>query len=105
MLRRGTSYTTWFFTDINLFSFKTSNDLPTVETVDIEKVARHWYEIARLPNKFEKGLECVSATYSVKENGEIEVVNDGMKLAYIIAVRLRPTQVISNFVSLDQDCY
>ena len=62
---------------INLFSLKTSNDLPTVENVDIKKYAGHWYEIARLPNKFEKGLECVSATYTVKENGKIEVLNAG----------------------------
>ena len=62
---------------INLTPFKTSNELPTVETVDIEKYAGHWYEIARLPNNFEKGLECVSATYTVKKNGKIEVLNEG----------------------------
>ncbi len=61
----------------SLLSCKTSQDLPTVETVDIQKYFGVWYEIARLPNSFEKGLECVTATYSLKNNGKIEVLNKG----------------------------
>ena len=62
---------------ISFLSCKTPKDLPTVETVNIDKYAGLWYEIARLPNRFEKGLECVTATYTVKENGKIEVLNKG----------------------------
>lgn len=54
-----------------------TNDLPTVEKVDLSKYAGTWYEIARLPNSFEKGLECVTATYSLKSNGKIQVLNKG----------------------------
>jgi apolipoprotein D and lipocalin family protein len=30
-----------------------------------------------LPNSFEKGLECVTANYSLKPNGKIKVLNKG----------------------------
>lgn len=61
----------------SLLSCKTTQNLPTVEKVDIEKYTGLWYEIARLPNSFEKGLECVTATYTQKSNGKIEVLNKG----------------------------
>lgn len=59
------------------FSFKTSQDLPTADQVDLSRYEGLWYEIARLPNSFEKGLECVTATYTQKSNGKIEVLNKG----------------------------
>ncbi|BBA36788.1 outer membrane lipoprotein blc [Methylocaldum marinum] len=36
-----------------------------------------WYEIARLDHSFERGLTRVTATYSLRENGGINVVNRG----------------------------
>ena len=53
--------------------------LPTVPELDVQQYAGTWYEIARLPNRFEKGLECVTATYTVLPNGKIEVRNKGHK--------------------------
>jgi apolipoprotein D and lipocalin family protein len=55
--------------------------LETVESVDIERYMGKWYEIARLPNSFEKGLECCTATYSLKNNGKVKVVNAGHKIS------------------------
>ena len=60
-----------------LISCGSNATLDTVAKVDLEKYAGKWYEIAKLPNKFEKGLSCISATYSIKENGKIEVLNQG----------------------------
>lgn len=40
-----------------------------------------WYEIARLDNRFEKGLEQVTATYSLEADGSIKVVNRGYDTA------------------------
>ena len=54
-----------------------TNDLPTVEKVDLVRYAGLWYEIARLPNSFEKGLECVTANYTLKPNGKVGVLNKG----------------------------
>lgn len=36
-----------------------------------------WYEIARFPHGFEKGMSHVTATYTLNEDGSINVVNRG----------------------------
>ncbi len=61
----------------SFLSFKTTEELSTVKNVDLNQYAGLWYEIARFPNSFEKGLECVTATYTLKDNGKIEVLNKG----------------------------
>ena len=38
-----------------------------VSTVDLNRYMGMWYEIARLPNYFERKLKCTSATYSLEE--------------------------------------
>jgi len=38
-----------------------------------------WYEIARLDNRFERGLSKVTATYTSRADGGIDVVNRGYK--------------------------
>lgn len=53
--------------------------LKTVENVDLERYLGTWYEITRLPNRFEKGLICVTAEYSLREDGKIKVTNKGHK--------------------------
>ena len=60
---------------LGLFSCKSVKELPTVKEVNLEKYAGKWFEIAKLPNRFEKGLECATATYTIKKNGKIEVFN------------------------------
>ena len=62
---------------VSLLSCKSTAELATVDEVDINKYLGTWYEIARLPNTFEKGLKCVTATYSLKDNGKIAVLNKG----------------------------
>ncbi len=54
-----------------------SDDLPTVDELNLKRYAGSWYEIARLPNSFEKGLECITANYTLKSNGKFEVLNNG----------------------------
>lgn len=62
---------------INLFSCKSAGELSTVTNVELERYSGKWYEIARLPNRFEKGMECITATYTLKDNGKVEVLNQG----------------------------
>jgi len=38
-----------------------------------------WYEIARLDHRFERGMEQISATYSLQEDGGVKVLNRGYK--------------------------
>jgi len=48
-----------------------------VQGFDIERYVGTWYEIARLDHSFERGLERVSAQYSLRDDGGINVVNRG----------------------------
>jgi len=56
-----------------------TSEIKSVENFEMEKYLGTWFEIARLPHMFEKGLEQVTATYSLMENGKIEVLNRGYK--------------------------
>ena len=54
------------------------NDKPvkTVKYVDLKKYVGHWYEISKIPNRFQK--QCVSnatAKYILDEDGDMKVVN------------------------------
>lgn len=58
----------------------TGNRLRVVPTVDLSRYVGTWYEIARLPNGFQK--DCagnVTATYSLLDDGEMKVVNRCVK--------------------------
>ncbi|MDD2391070.1 MAG: lipocalin family protein [Desulfobacterales bacterium] len=44
---------------------------------DIDRYLGTWYEIARLDHSFERGLERVTAEYSLRDDGGINVVNRG----------------------------
>lgn len=54
-------------------------DTRTVQNFELEKYFGKWYEIARFPHSFEKGLVGVTATYSIRADGKIKVVNQGYK--------------------------
>ena len=38
-----------------------------------------WYEIKRLDHRFERGLDNVTATYSARDDGKLDVLNRGLK--------------------------
>ena len=44
---------------------------------EADKYLGTWYEIARLDHSFERGLDKVNATYSLREDGGLKVVNRG----------------------------
>lgn len=48
-----------------------------VQNFDKSKYLGKWYEIARLDFKYERGLNNVTAEYSLNENGTIKVDNKG----------------------------
>jgi apolipoprotein D and lipocalin family protein len=58
----------------------TKQDLETVSQVDLSRYAGEWYEIARLPNGFQKKCaDSVSANYTLRSDGSIRVVNSCRK--------------------------
>ena len=54
-------------------------DQTTVKELDLNRYLGKWYEIARFPHSFEKNLVGVTATYTLKPDGKIEVLNEGLK--------------------------
>lgn len=52
-----------------------------VEGFTVEKYLGKWYEVARLDHSFERGLDNVTATYSIREDGGIRVKNRGYSAA------------------------
>ncbi len=50
--------------------------LEVVPEVDLARYMGTWYEIARFPHRFEKGCVTVKATYTLRENGTVDVLNE-----------------------------
>ena len=57
---------------------ETDPALPPVPDFDLTRYMGKWYEIARTPNPFEKGMHSVTAVYMLKSNGRVEVLNQGI---------------------------
>jgi len=52
-----------------------SQTLQTVPFVDLNKYAGKWYEIASFPQRFQKGCNCTTATYTLSDKGFVVVEN------------------------------
>lgn len=50
-----------------------------VNHFDVKRYLGQWYEIARFDHSFERGLEQVTATYSLRDDGGLQVINRGFK--------------------------
>lgn len=48
---------------------------------ELDRYLGQWYEIARLDHSFERGLDCVTADYSLRDDGGVRVVNRGVNLS------------------------
>jgi apolipoprotein D and lipocalin family protein len=49
--------------------------LQTVPSVDLQKYAGKWYEIASFPQRFQKGCNCTTAEYTLSKKGYVIVEN------------------------------
>ena len=53
-----------------------ANPLKTVQSVDLERYKGLWYEIAKIPNRFQR--KCASGTtaqYALRDVGKLDVIN------------------------------
>jgi apolipoprotein D and lipocalin family protein len=48
-----------------------------VDNFELQRYLGTWYEIARLDHSFERGLEQVTANYSLRDDGGVKVINKG----------------------------
>lgn len=51
--------------------------IKAVDGFDVNRYLGVWYEVARLDHRFERGLENVSATYTLRKDGGVDVLNKG----------------------------
>lgn len=48
---------------------------------ELDRYLGTWYEVARLDHRFERGLSQVTASYSLRDEGGVQVVNRGFNAA------------------------
>ncbi|AHM76076.1 outer membrane lipoprotein Blc [Yersinia hibernica] len=52
-------------------------DVKIVDNFQLPRYLGTWYEIARLNHSFERGLDHVTANYSLRDDGGVKVINRG----------------------------
>ncbi|HZJ92967.1 MAG TPA: lipocalin family protein, partial [Thiopseudomonas sp.] len=52
-----------------------------IKDFQAERYLGTWYEIARLDHSFERGMQQITAEYSMRDDGGIKVINRGFKEA------------------------
>jgi apolipoprotein D and lipocalin family protein len=55
----------------------TPKGVEPVSGFELERYLGKWYEIARLDHSFERGLTAVTADYSLRDDGNVKVINRG----------------------------
>ena len=58
---------------------KNDSTLEVVPHVDLQKYLGKWYEIAHLPFRFEDGCSDITATYGLRGDGDVSVLNECLK--------------------------
>lgn len=82
MMKFGKKFLSWGFVPalLALCGCAASTDsIASVRNFDSKRYLGTWYEIARLPHRFERDLDFVSAHYSEQGDGTIRVVNRGQR--------------------------
>ena len=62
---------------LNACSTSAPEGVTAVSPFDINRYLGKWYEIARLDHSFERDMTDVSANYTLKPDGSVEVLNRG----------------------------
>ena len=60
-------------------SQNTRTETTFVSDFELDRYLGTWYEIARYDHTFERGLQGVTAEYTLRKNGKLNVVNKGFK--------------------------
>jgi apolipoprotein D and lipocalin family protein len=56
-----------------------SSPVPPVAHVDLARLCGTWYEVARLPNKYEKDMVNVTMTLRARQDGKLQAINRGYR--------------------------
>ena len=73
--------TTAFFTQILswLTGSRLTVDNSVVRDLDLDRFLGSWYEVARFDHFFERGMSQTKANYVLRDDGNIDVINTGIK--------------------------
>jgi apolipoprotein D and lipocalin family protein len=83
LTRKCFAYKSVFVCLYSLLTGCQSIDPPqTVDAVDFNRYMGVWYEIAKFPVFFERGLVGVTAEYALEADGRIRVTNQGFKKSF-----------------------
>ena len=63
-------------TSCSQMNIESTNSLQTVKHVDLTRYIGVWYEIARYTHRFQEGCVGSKATYSLRDDGKLTVVNE-----------------------------
>ncbi len=77
-MRRATHLIWAFFAAGCATSTTERQRLPPLETVahvDLSRYVGTWYEIASFPQSFQRGCTATTATYTLREDGDVDVLN------------------------------
>ena len=58
---------------------KLTVDNSVVTDFDLNRYLGSWYEIARFDHRFERGMDQTKATYVLRKDGKVDVLNTGLK--------------------------
>lgn len=58
---------------------KLTVDNSVVTNFDLNRYLGEWYEIARFDHRFERGMEQTKASYVIRKDGKVDVLNTGVK--------------------------
>ncbi len=67
----------WFAVSLMLLLGACASHAPleVVSKVDVTRYMGIWYEIAKYPNRFQKGCDGATAEYSLRHDGDVTVIN------------------------------
>jgi len=75
-----TKQATLFLTFLLTACMGVPSNVKVVQSLDANQYLGTWYEIVRLDHSFERDLEKVTATYSLRDDGGIKVINRGFNV-------------------------
>lgn len=58
---------------------KLTADNSVVTNFDLARYLGDWYEIARFDHRFERGMDHTKASYTLRKDGKVDVLNTGIK--------------------------
>ncbi len=64
-----------------------TQDIPPVTPFNVKAFMGEWYEIARITHYFEKDIYQAKAQYTLREDGNFDIINSGIKAGKTVSAK------------------